>query len=141
MSDLDVVCERIHFRHDPKWTARFGSSDSGQLLCTACVVEMMEDSAISVVRKKHALCCFKSVMTRFPAEVAELLMQDSRVCVHFIGTLLAMLHSSEEASVLEEVIQGTEIEILLLPQSRCVREESPSLCFIQCGVAVRALDS
>ncbi|XP_058874668.1 meiosis inhibitor protein 1-like isoform X3 [Acipenser ruthenus] len=91
MSGLDVVCERIHFRHDPKWTARLGSPDSGQLLCTACVVEMMEDSAISVVRKKHALCCFKSVMTRFPAEVAELLLQDSRVCVHFIGTLLVLV--------------------------------------------------
>ncbi|XP_058874667.1 meiosis inhibitor protein 1-like isoform X2 [Acipenser ruthenus] len=126
MSGLDVVCERIHFRHDPKWTARLGSPDSGQLLCTACVVEMMEDSAISVVRKKHALCCFKSVMTRFPAEVAELLLQDSRVCVHFIGTLLAMLHSSEEASVLEEVIQVL-VQLLVELKSdqllHCVLEE------------------
>ncbi|KAK1155339.1 hypothetical protein AOXY_G27110 [Acipenser oxyrinchus oxyrinchus] len=80
-------------------------------------------------------------MTRFPAEVAELLMQDRRVCVHFIGTLLAMLHRAEETSVLEEVIQGTEIETVPLLKSRCVGEESPSLCFIQCGVVVRALDS
>ncbi|MGH0180956.1 UNVERIFIED_CONTAM: hypothetical protein FKN15_005382 [Acipenser sinensis] len=65
-------------------------------------------------------------MTRFPAEVAELLMQDSRVCVHFIGTLLAMLHSSEEASVLEEVIQVL-VQLLVELKSdqllHCVLEE------------------
>ncbi|XP_041093712.1 meiosis inhibitor protein 1-like [Polyodon spathula] len=100
-----VFCERVHLRHDPKWAARFGSPDGAQRLCAACLVEMLEDSGISVVRKKHALSCFKSIMTRFPAEVAELLMQDSRVCVHFVGTLLALLPSAEDASAIEQVIQ------------------------------------
>jgi hypothetical protein len=49
MASVDVVYDKFHFRHDPKWTGRLGPQDGGGvLLCVACVIEMMESKEISV---------------------------------------------------------------------------------------------
>ncbi|GCC33342.1 hypothetical protein chiPu_0011811 [Chiloscyllium punctatum] len=85
-----VVCERIHPRHEMHWILRFRDDlqDGEQLLCVACVIEMIEGSSISIVRKKYILACFHNVLVRFPQAVVEQLTMDARVCVHFIVTLL-----------------------------------------------------
>lgn len=48
----DIVYERFHFRHDPKWSGRLGPADGGGLLlCVACVIEMIESDDIAVRNK------------------------------------------------------------------------------------------
>ncbi|XP_067830355.1 meiosis inhibitor protein 1-like [Heptranchias perlo] len=124
----NVVCERIHFRHDGHWTLRFREElqDREQLLCVACVIEMVEENAISVVRKKYALACFRNVLVRFPCTVVELLSVDARVCIHFIVTLLDMLRNVEDNVTLDLVI---EVLVLLTAELKseqfvcCVLDE------------------
>uniref|UniRef100_UPI00398F0E6E meiosis inhibitor protein 1 isoform X2 n=1 Tax=Pristiophorus japonicus TaxID=55135 RepID=UPI00398F0E6E len=103
----NVVCERIHSRHDGHWTLRFREDlqDREQLLCVACVIEMVEDNGISIVRKKYALACFRNVLVRFPGAVVELLSMDARVCVHFIITLLDMLRNVDDSITMELAIE------------------------------------
>jgi hypothetical protein len=51
MTSVDVIYEKIHFRHDPKWSVRvrMGHPDQGSLLiCVACVIEMMESNNVAV---------------------------------------------------------------------------------------------
>jgi len=53
VASVDVVHDRFHFRHAPKWAGRFapqGGEEPGVLLCVACVVEMMESPDVSVGR-------------------------------------------------------------------------------------------
>ncbi|XP_064419397.1 meiosis inhibitor protein 1 [Latimeria chalumnae] len=116
MCEVDVVYERAHYRHDPKWMLqprRAGEGPLGllhgltepQRLCLACVIEMAEESSLSVVRKKHALFSLKSSLQRFPSAVVELLTQDGRVCAHFIGILIGMLQSLEDVATLDLVVE------------------------------------
>ena len=48
MSSLDVVYEKIHFRHDPRWLRRLGPAAGCWELCVACAIEMMESAEVSV---------------------------------------------------------------------------------------------
>lgn len=51
MTSVDVIYEKIHFRHDPKWSVRvrMGHPDqSGLMICVACVIEMMESNNVVV---------------------------------------------------------------------------------------------
>ncbi|XP_029442981.1 meiosis inhibitor protein 1 [Rhinatrema bivittatum] len=107
----EAVFERVHYRHDLRWFLRLslqgsqGSEmESAGVLCLACVIEMMEDGSVSVVRKKHMLSCFHNAMLRYTATVTALLLQDGRICAHFIGTLIGMLHSVEDGSALDLII-------------------------------------
>lgn len=55
---VDIVCDKIHSRHDPKWSGRLGRAEGGgPLVCVACVVEMMErdDVAVRHLRVKQTL--------------------------------------------------------------------------------------
>lgn len=45
----DIVYDKFHLRHDPKWSGRLGPADGGGLLlCVACVIEMIESNDIAV---------------------------------------------------------------------------------------------
>ena len=49
MTSGDIVYDKIHFRHDPKWSGRLGPAEGGgRLLCVACVIEMIESEDIAV---------------------------------------------------------------------------------------------
>ncbi|XP_075430136.1 meiosis inhibitor protein 1 isoform X2 [Ascaphus truei] len=104
-----LLYERVHYRHDPRWLLSGREGEPG--LCLACVIEMMEDGALSVVRKKHVLSCLQIVLRRHSPSVTELLAHDGRVCAHFIGTLLGMLQSVEDGLALDLV---TEILVQLI---------------------------
>lgn len=46
---VDIVLDKIHSRHDPKWSGRLGPAEGGGLLvCVACVIEMIESDEVSV---------------------------------------------------------------------------------------------
>ncbi|XP_028672660.2 meiosis inhibitor protein 1-like [Erpetoichthys calabaricus] len=126
MADTSILCERIHYRHDHKWTAVVEMSGNSCLLCTACVVEMLEDQTLSIVRKKHILSCFGNLTSRFAAVVVDLLMQDERVYAHFLGTLLGMLQMTEDAAMLERIIQVL-LQLIVEVKSegfiKCILEE------------------
>uniref|UniRef100_A0A4W3HR18 Uncharacterized protein n=1 Tax=Callorhinchus milii TaxID=7868 RepID=A0A4W3HR18_CALMI len=131
----NVVCERLHSRHDGRWVLRLGEdagpgqTGAGQQrrqLCVACVIEILEQTAVSVVRKKHALSCFCDVLTRFPSAVLELLAIDTRVCTHFIVTLLGTLQSVEDHITLDLVIEVLVSLVVELKSEQfvcCVFEE------------------
>ncbi|XP_069765836.1 meiosis inhibitor protein 1 isoform X3 [Narcine bancroftii] len=103
----NALCEWNHSHHDGCWTMRFrdDKQERDQLLCIACVIEMVEEKSISIVHKKYTLDCFQAVLVRFPHTLIELLTMDGRVCIHFIITLLDMLQSLEESVTLNLVIE------------------------------------
>lgn len=46
---MDIVYDKIHSRHDPKWSGRLGPAEGGGLLvCVACVIEMLESDDVAV---------------------------------------------------------------------------------------------
>ncbi|XP_030069329.1 meiosis inhibitor protein 1 [Microcaecilia unicolor] len=57
-----------------------------------------------VVRKKYMLFCFRNAMLCQPDTVTKLLLQDGRICAHFIGTLIGMLHSVEDGAALDVIV-------------------------------------
>lgn len=118
MSSGDIFYDKIHFRHDPKWSGRLGPAEGGgQLLCVACVIEMIESEDISVrkmnqtntnhfialftipllsllpfllqsARKSFALIGILQVLRCSPGALRELLRQDSSVSLRFTASLL-----------------------------------------------------
>ncbi|XP_034631052.1 meiosis inhibitor protein 1 isoform X3 [Trachemys scripta elegans] len=117
-----LVCERLHARHDPRWLLLLPPP-----LCLACVIETLGDSSASLVRKKHVLSCFRDVLAWHAVPVIQLLAQDERVCVHFIGTLFGMLHTAEDSSALDlptEVLVRLVVELKLEQYVHCVLDES-----------------
>ncbi|XP_076122779.1 meiosis inhibitor protein 1 [Alosa pseudoharengus] len=117
MSNMDVIYQKVHFRHDPRWSAITGPSADDVVLCVACVIEMMESKDVSCVRKSVALAGVGGVLKRSPGAIKELLSQDTRVCLHFIASLLGMLRSSEDSATLEQGIQVL-VHLLLELQSK-----------------------
>lgn len=55
MASGDIVYEKIHFRHEPKWSGRLGTAEGGLLLCVACAIEMVESEDVAV---RKMLNCF-----------------------------------------------------------------------------------
>ncbi|KAL1279113.1 hypothetical protein QQF64_025786 [Cirrhinus molitorella] len=92
MSSLDVICEKIHDGHGPRWE-RGG-------ICVACVAEMMNRTDVSVVRKRAALVAVMRVDA-----VRELLYSEEERRINFISSLLRMLFSAVDSSLLEQTIQ------------------------------------
>ncbi|XP_024128780.1 meiosis inhibitor protein 1 isoform X4 [Oryzias melastigma] len=102
----DVVLENVHFRHCSKWSAQLQLSDGTELLfCVACAVEMMEAEDISSVRKSFALSTVSGILKSSPGALRELLLQDHRVALHLIATLLGMLQTVENPITLEKTDQ------------------------------------
>ncbi|XP_068193535.1 meiosis inhibitor protein 1 [Antennarius striatus] len=120
MASRDIVYDKNHFRHDPKWSGRLGPAEGGGLLlCVACVVEMIDSESIAVgnktsfsVRKSFALSGLSGVLKCSPGTLRELLRQDHRVSLHFISSLLGMLHSTKDPDTLEKADQVL-IQLLL----------------------------
>ncbi|XP_036420934.1 meiosis inhibitor protein 1 [Colossoma macropomum] len=96
MSNLDVILEKIHLRHDPRWSARG--------VCVACVLELMDREDVSIVRKSAALADVLELL-KIAGLVRDVFQQDERVCLHFICSLMKMLKSVEDLAVLEQIIQ------------------------------------
>ncbi|XP_005468491.1 meiosis inhibitor protein 1 isoform X3 [Oreochromis niloticus] len=117
MTSRDIVCNKIHFRHDPKWSRRLGPVEGGGLLlCVACLIEMIDDEDIASVRKSSALSSVSGVLKCSPGALRELLQQDHRVCLHFTAKLLGMLQTAEDPVTLEKVDQVL-VQLLLELQS------------------------
>lgn len=54
MTSENIIYDKIHFRHDPKWSGRLGPAEGGGLrLCVACVIEMMESEDVAVKDAIH----------------------------------------------------------------------------------------
>uniref|UniRef100_A0A8P4KL06 Meiosis inhibitor protein 1 n=1 Tax=Dicentrarchus labrax TaxID=13489 RepID=A0A8P4KL06_DICLA len=106
MTSADIVHEKIHYRHDPKWSGRLGPAEGGGLLlCVACVIEMIESDDIASVRKSFALSGISGVLKCSPGALRELLRQDHRVSLRFTASLLGMLHTVKDQDTLEKVDQ------------------------------------
>ncbi|XP_039901771.1 meiosis inhibitor protein 1-like isoform X4 [Simochromis diagramma] len=117
MTSRDIVCNKIHFRHDPKWSRRLGPVEGGGLLlCVACLIEIIDDEDIASVRKSSALSSVSGVLKCSPGALRELLQQDHRVCLHFTAKLLGMLQTAEDPVTLEKVDQVL-VQLLLELQS------------------------
>ncbi|XP_047428525.1 meiosis inhibitor protein 1 isoform X2 [Mugil cephalus] len=92
MTSADVVYDKIHFRHDPKWSGRLGAVEGGRgLLCVACVIEMIESEDVASARKSHALSGVSGMLKSSPGALRELLQQDHRVSLHFTVSLLVLV--------------------------------------------------
>ncbi|XP_028268004.1 meiosis inhibitor protein 1 [Parambassis ranga] len=113
----DIIYDKIHFRHDSKWSGRLGPAEGGGvLLCVACVIKMMESEEIPSVRKSFALSGISAMLKSSPGALRELLRQDHRVSLHFTALLLGMLQTEENSVTLEKVDQVL-VQLLLELQS------------------------
>ncbi|XP_048013146.1 meiosis inhibitor protein 1-like [Megalobrama amblycephala] len=92
MSSSDVICDRIHDGHGPRWE-RGG-------ICVACVVEMMDRSDVSAVRKRAALVAVMRV-----AAVRELLYCEEERRINFISSLLRTLFNAVDSTLLDQTVQ------------------------------------
>ncbi|XP_075689717.1 meiosis inhibitor protein 1 isoform X2 [Rhinoderma darwinii] len=99
--------DRVHYRHDPRWLL----GDGDNCLCLACVIEMIEDGSVSVVRKKHMLSSFQTFLESKSSTVYTFLGNDGRICAHFVGQMLGMLVNLEDDSALNLI---TEILVQLI---------------------------
>ncbi|XP_072277032.1 meiosis inhibitor protein 1 [Pyxicephalus adspersus] len=118
--------ERAHYRHDPHWLLPV--LEAGEVpLCLACVIEMMEDGMVSVVRKKHMLSSFQECLQNNPSTVVGLLLNDSRICTHFIEQLLGMLVNSDDNNTTSALVIEILVQIIVdLKQEECVH------CILHC---------
>ncbi|KAI7804087.1 putative meiosis inhibitor protein 1 [Triplophysa rosa] len=96
MTSFDVICERIHAGHAPRWCARWERATA----CVACVVEMIDRPDVSAVRKRAALVC----VTRAEA-VRELLYCEETRGVNFTCSLLRMLSCCVELTLLDQAVE------------------------------------
>ncbi|KAK9535506.1 hypothetical protein VZT92_007882 [Zoarces viviparus] len=117
MSSTDIVFDKFHFRHNPKWSGRLGPAEGGGLLlCVACVIEMMESEDIASARKSFALFGISGVLKCSPGALREIFRQDNTVSLRFTASLLGMLHTAEDQATLEKVDQVL-VQLLLELQS------------------------
>ncbi|XP_029364949.1 meiosis inhibitor protein 1 [Echeneis naucrates] len=117
MASMDIIYDKFHFRHDPKWSGRLGPAEGGGLLvCMACVIEMIDSAQVASVRKSFALSGISEVLRSSPGALRVLLQQDHRVSMRFTASLMGMLHSMEDPTSLEKVHQVL-VQLLLELQS------------------------
>ncbi|XP_029809952.1 meiosis inhibitor protein 1 [Suricata suricatta] len=91
---------RAHYRHDPRWLLPVPPR-----LCLACVLELLSEPCVSVVRKKHVLSCFRDALLRHASLVVQLVAQDQRICMHFISMLFGLLRNVEDGHVIDLCIE------------------------------------
>ncbi|XP_038612335.1 meiosis inhibitor protein 1 isoform X2 [Tachyglossus aculeatus] len=91
-----LLSERSHRQHDVRWLL---PPPSG--LCLACALDLLRDGQVSLVRKKHTLSCLWDDLIRNTSLVTHLFSQDERICLHFMGTLLGILHSLDDHGILD----------------------------------------
>ncbi|NXH61294.1 MEII1 protein, partial [Rhabdornis inornatus] len=79
-----------------------------------------------LVRKKHVLSRLQDALAWQALPVVQLLAQDERVCMHLIGTLFGMLHSVEDSSALNllvEVLVRLVVELKSEQYLHCILDE------------------
>ncbi|XP_006814691.2 meiosis inhibitor protein 1-like [Saccoglossus kowalevskii] len=72
-----------HSRHDKKW---FLSKDNTSI-CIGCLVEILEDSNVTLIKKKYALSEFLSICRSKTAEVYNVLHADDPATAHCLSLL------------------------------------------------------
>ncbi|NWU44972.1 MEII1 protein, partial [Hylia prasina] len=80
-----------------------------------------------LVRKKHVLSRLQDALAWQALTVVQLLAPDERVCTHLIGILFGMLHSVEDSSALNqlvEVLVQLVVELKSEPYLHCILGES-----------------
>ncbi|OWK59285.1 Meiosis inhibitor protein 1 [Lonchura striata] len=108
--------------HGPRWALPLRPP-----LCLACAVETLGDGSASLVRKKHVLSRLQDALAWQALPVVQLLAPDERVCMHLIGTLFGMLHSVEDSSALNllvEVLVRLVVELKSEQYLYCILDES-----------------
>ncbi|XP_008843014.1 meiosis inhibitor protein 1 isoform X1 [Nannospalax galili] len=95
-----LLLEKTHYRHDPRWLLPVSPH-----LCLACTLELLPESGVSLVRKKHVVFCFRDALVRHTSLVTQLVAQDPRVCIHFISMLYGLLCKVEDGSVTDLCIE------------------------------------
>ncbi|XP_032202001.1 meiosis inhibitor protein 1 isoform X3 [Mustela erminea] len=98
--DTTLLFERAHYRHDPCWLLPVPPR-----VCLACMVELLPEPCVSLVRKKHVLSCFRDALLRHASLVMQLVAQDQRICIHFISMLFGLLCNVEDGSVTDLCIE------------------------------------
>ncbi|XP_021114580.1 meiosis inhibitor protein 1 isoform X8 [Heterocephalus glaber] len=119
--DAMLLLERTHYRHDPRWLLPVSPR-----LCLACLLELLPESGVSLVRKKHVLSCFRDALLRHASLVTQLVAQDQRVCIHFISMLFGFLCSVEDGSVTDlsiEVLVQLTMQLKLEQIIHCLLDE------------------
>ncbi|XP_063796516.1 meiosis inhibitor protein 1 isoform X2 [Pseudophryne corroboree] len=114
--------ERVHYRHDPRWLLP-GQEDGEASLCLACVIEMIEDVTVSVIRKKYVLSGFQMFLENKTSAVLGVLTNDGRICIRFMRQLLGMLVNVENATALNlitEVLVQLTVSLKLEKFVHCV---------------------
>ncbi|XP_063252103.1 meiosis inhibitor protein 1 isoform X2 [Prinia subflava] len=109
-------------RHGPRWALALHPP-----LCLACAVETLGDGSASLVRKKHVLSRLQDALAWQALTVVQLLAPDERVCMHLLGTLFEMLHSVEDSSALNllvEVLVRLVVELKSEQYLYCILGES-----------------
>ncbi|XP_053833570.1 meiosis inhibitor protein 1 isoform X5 [Vidua macroura] len=95
--------------HGPRWALPLRPP-----LCLACAVQTLGDGSASLVRKKHVLSRLQDALAWQALPVVQLLAPDERVCMHLIGTLFGMLHSVEDSSALNLLVEDNLVDHLLM---------------------------
>ncbi|XP_044918379.1 meiosis inhibitor protein 1 isoform X4 [Felis catus] len=116
-----LLYERAHSRHDPCWLLPVPPR-----LCLACVLELLPEPCVSLVRKKHVLSCFRDALLRHASLVMQLVAQDQRICIHFINMLFGLLCNVEDGSVIDlciEVLIQLTTQLKLEQTVRCLLDE------------------
>ncbi|XP_033622090.1 meiosis inhibitor protein 1 isoform X3 [Fukomys damarensis] len=139
--DAVLLLERAHYRHDPRWLLPVSPR-----LCLACVLELLPEPGVSLVRKKHVLSCFRDALLRHGSLVTQLVAQDQRICIHFISVLFGLLCSVKDGSVTDlciEVLVQLTMQLKLEQIIHCLLDEChKQLCNIpsmQDGLATLTL--
>ncbi|GAA6076498.1 meiosis inhibitor protein 1 isoform X1 [Tachysurus ichikawai] len=138
MATLDVVYEKIHHKHGPRWCAHVGTghdaaASASLRVCVACVVELTDSCHVSVVRKSMALTGVGELL-KTEGVMREILQQDDGVCVRFTTSLLKMLQTVEESSTLDKVMQVLVQLLLDLKSKHLVQHLINELQTQLCGV-------
>ncbi|XP_058597141.1 meiosis inhibitor protein 1 isoform X2 [Neofelis nebulosa] len=116
-----LLYERAHYRHDPCWLLPVPPR-----LCLACVLELLPEPCVSLVRKKHVLSCFRDALLRHASLVMQLVAQDQRICIHFISMLFGLLCNVEDGSVIDlciEVLIQLTTQLKLEQTVHCLLDE------------------
>ncbi|XP_042803901.1 meiosis inhibitor protein 1 isoform X3 [Panthera leo] len=116
-----LLYERAHYRHDPCWLLPVPPR-----LCLACVLELLPEPCVSLVRKKHVLSCFRDALLRHASLVMQLVAQDQRICTHFISMLFGLLCNVEDGSVIDlciEVLIQLTTQLKLEQTVHCLLDE------------------
>ncbi|XP_040346627.1 meiosis inhibitor protein 1 isoform X2 [Herpailurus yagouaroundi] len=116
-----LLYERAHSRHDPCWLLPVPPR-----LCLACVLELLPEPCVSLVRKKHVLSCFRDALLRHASLVIQLVAQDQRVCIHFISMLFGLLCNVEDGRVIDlciEVLIQLTTQLKLEQTVHCLLDE------------------